>query len=260
MDRRSWLALVLIVGGLVAVGIALGRAVMTGQEVASVALSIPILVIAALTLWFTVPRPAKLRVERLDEADLSDLIFYVYPQPNPDNVQQQPVDYLLQLHVAVSNLGERKAILSSITINGFRTDRGEVVHLPDAPATIGGSQWLQQSGWVNSQLHFQNISIPPPYVLDRDDVIVIRFRGRRGIDWSARWNLELLQSFTAPLREKIVGAFGTITWRRAGQVLRENFDVAMKVEQQAEYVQLIDDLTQGLTLMPSLSPHPIPLE
>jgi hypothetical protein len=62
-----------------------------------VAISVPILIIAAATLWFTVPRPAQLDVARLDEAELDDLIFYIYPQPNPNNEQQVPADYLLQL-------------------------------------------------------------------------------------------------------------------------------------------------------------------
>jgi hypothetical protein len=246
--------------GAAAIGVAADRALVTGQEVASVALSTPILIIATLTLWFTIPKPARLRVESMSEAKLTDLIFYIYPEPNPSREQQIPVDYLLQLHVVVSNLGDRKAVLSVIQLVGFRDAAGAVVHLPDAPETIGGIRWIQQSGWVNSQRHFQNITEPPPYILDRDELIVIRFRARRGIDWSSRWDLEALRSFCEPLRSPIVAAFGTVVWRRAGTVVREAFDVPMRVAQQTEYTTLMGQLTHDFTAIPNIPKHPVPIE
>jgi hypothetical protein len=260
MTRRWWLWFLIAVLGAAAMGVAIDRALVTGQEVASVALSIPILIVATLTLWFTIPKPARLKVESMSEAELTDLIFYVYPEPNQSGQQQIPVDYLLQLHVVVSNLGDRKAVLSAIQLEGFRNAAGAVVHLPDAPETIGGIRWIQQSGWVNSQRHFQNITEPPPYILDRDELIVIRFRARRGIDWGGRWDLDALRSFCEPLRSPIVTAFGTIIWRRAGTVVREAFDVPMQVAQQAEYTALVGLLTHEFTVIPNVPKQQVPLE
>lgn len=259
MSRRSWLGLALICVVAVAIAVAIDQAVASGHDDATIILSIPILIVAVLTLRFTAPKPAKIVVDRLDEAELTDLLFFIHTLPGPED-EQQPVDYLFQLHVAVSNLGERKAILSAIRIEGFRTGREEVVHLPNAPERIGGMRWVQQSGWVNDRMHFQNISDPPPYVLDRDDAIVIRFRVRRGIDWGEQWTLEALRSFTEPLRYPIVSAFGTVIWRRAGEVIRERFDVDLKVEQQAEYVAAAERLTRGFCAVPNVPLRPFQLE
>lgn len=250
MPSRRWfpiLALSVVLGGF-----AVGHAVATRQEIATVAISVPILLIAAATLWFTIPKRAVLKVDRLSEANLTDLIFFIYPQPNPDNRQQTPIDYLLQLHVAVSNLGDRKAVLSGITIDGFHNQSGAIIHLPGAQAVIGGSRWLQQSGWLDGQLRTSNISTPPPYILESDDVIVVRFRTRRAIDWTDRWTLDAIREFLTPLRNPIISAFGTTTWRRGGTVIREPFQVQLVVEQQQEYVALIETLTQGLSTLPTV--------
>jgi len=258
MTRSRWIVLIVASGGCAV--FALIYSIVTGGEAASVAISAPILVIAAATLWYTVPQRARLSVDRLDEANLTDLIFFIYPQPNPHSEQQIPRDYLLQLHVAVSNLGGRKAVLSSITIEGFRTDGGETIHLPGATATIGGMQWIQRSGWLNSSRVFENMNVPGPYILDPDDVIVLRFRTRRGIDWGSQWTTDSLQEFCQPLQSPIVSAFGTMVWRRAGEVVRDAFSIPLMVEQQAEYLELVNQLTGSFTVMPTVSQQQIVLE
>jgi hypothetical protein len=225
--------------------------------VASVALSVPILIVAGATLWYTVPRNAQLKVERLYEANLDDLIFYIYPQPAQPGEQQIPRDYLLQLHVAVYNLGDRKGVLSAINIDGFRNDVGETVHLPESPRVISGMQWTSRSGFINTQRHFENLNSPAPYLLEPDDVIVLRFRSRRGVDWRPHWTLAALQDFCVPLRRPLVSAFGTMVWRRGGQVVRDSFEVPLQVTQQSEYVRLIETLTHGFTVRPEISPHTI---
>ena len=258
MTRSRWIILVVISGACTVFAII--SSIVTGGEAASVVISVPILAIAAATLWYTVPQRARLHVDRLDEADPSDLIFFIYPQPNPVGEQQIPRDYLLQLHVAVSNLGGRKAVLSSITIEGFRTQSGQIVHLPGATATIGGMQWIQRTGWLNTSRVFENMNVPGPYILEPDDVIVIRFRTRRGIDWSSQWTSDSLHEFCQPLQSPIIAAFGTMVWRRAGEVVRDAFTVPMKVEQQTEYVNLVDQLTQSFAMMPVVPEQPIALE
>lgn len=257
MPRRSWLALMVLAGAASAFGVV--RAAATGQEIATVALSIPILSVALLTLRYTVPRPARLTVDRLDEAGLTDLIFYIYPlQDDPERGEVQPGDYLLQLHVAVANLGDRKAVLSIIRIDGFHNSAGEIVHLPGAPHTIEGARWVQRMGWRGGQFHHENMSEPGPYVLDPDDVIVMRFRVRPGIDWSDRWTLDSLRAFCDPLSDPLCSAFGTVIWRRAGVVVTERFEVSLVVEQQDKYVRQVKDLTQDFTQIPDLPERPLP--
>lgn len=235
------------------------QAITTHHEVTSTVLNILILFVATLTLGFTIPKRAKINVDRFAELKPTDLIFSIHPQQNREN-KQQPTEYLFQLQVAVSNTGDRKAVLTVIQIEGFRNNKGETIHLPDAQQTIGGMNWLQESGWVNSQRHFQNITNPPPYILAADEVIVIRFRVRRGIDWSSRWNLEALKNFATPLQYPIVSAFGTIIWRRGKEIVNKKFEVNIEVEQQAEYVALLEELTCGYTVVPTLPERPIALE
>ena len=205
------------------------------------------------------PAAKHLCVDRLDEAGLTDLLFFIYPQPNPKDEQQIPRDYLLQLHVAVSNLGGRKAVLSSIAIDGFRSENGTTVQLPGGPRN-GGTQWVQHAGWINGTFVSENMNVPGPYILEPDDVIVIRFRTRRGIDWTSRWTTDALHEFCVPLRSPIVSASGTMVWRRAGEVVRDHFTVRMEVTQQAEYVHLVDQLTQSFTVLPTVPEQPIAME
>ena len=63
--------------------------------------------------------------------------------------------------------------------------------------------------------------------LDRDEVITIRFRIRRGVDWSDRWTLGELRRFHDALRSPFVCAHGHMSWRRGQDVIREPFEVAI---------------------------------
>lgn len=249
-------------GGLIciSIGFALDSVRRSHQEVATVELSIPILIISAITLYFSIPKAAKIKVERLTELNVSDLIFYITPALAHDQVLAHPDPYLFQLQVAVSNLGDRKAIISSIQIDGFKNEMGNVIHLPEATRIIGGMRWSPQSGFINGQPHFQNLNMPPPYILEGDDVIVIRFRSRRGIDWSSRWTIEAIEEFAKPLQNPIVEAFGSIMWRKSGGIVKGNFKIPLKVEQQTEYYAAIKDLTQDFTVRPDIAPITIILE
>lgn len=234
--------------------------IVTHQEVATVVLTIPILIISVITLWFSVPKKAKITITTLEEADLTDLIFFISSQPGNKGDLQQPTGYAFQLHIAVLNLGDRKAIVSRININGFRNSECQVVHLPDTPERIEGVRWIQQSGWVNGQRHFQNINELPPYTLDGGDAVVIRFTVRQEINWSSELNLQKLKASTESLQDPIVSAFGTVTWRRADKIITDNFNVNPKVAQQVEYVRLIGDLTSNFTIVPQLKVQPSTIE
>jgi hypothetical protein len=71
--------IILVVVSLACTVFAIIYSIVTGGEAVSVAISVPTLAIAAATLRCTVPQRARLHVDRLDKADLSDLIFLIYP-------------------------------------------------------------------------------------------------------------------------------------------------------------------------------------
>jgi hypothetical protein len=232
----------------------------TGYEAATLVISLVILAVAFTTLWYTMPRAARLTIDRVDEFEREDLLFFIYPKPNPTGEREVPRDYLLQLHVAVSNLGGRKAVLSSISLDRFRTESGETIHLPESTGVIWGMQWQQRYGWADATFHHENFNVLGPYILEPDDVIVIQFRTRRGIDWSSRWTTQTLREFCKPLTSPIVEAEGEMAWRRAGEVVRERFVIPMRVMQQAEYVQLVQDLTNDFTGRPTIAEQAIQFE
>ena len=60
-------------------------------------------------------------------------MFYVVAQPNPQNEQPVLQDYPLELRLAECNIGDKKAVLSWVRLEGFRDARGERLGLPNLP-------------------------------------------------------------------------------------------------------------------------------
>jgi hypothetical protein len=244
----------LIVVVLAASAFAIVRVASTGEEVATVVLSVPVLAITAATFWLTTPKRAKLVVIRQDELGLDDLVFFIYDEGEWGQV---PRDYLLQLHVAVCNVGDRKAVLSGLEIRGFAREDRKTVHLPDAPQVIAAHQYHWQSGWVDGQPHYQSIEHPPPFVLDAGDVITLRFRCRCAIDWSHS-NPDALRRYCEPLGSPIRRAFGEMTWRRGDHLERETFQVEIRATQQEQYLDAVRALTDNFTRAPNVPHRPVP--
>jgi hypothetical protein len=242
----------------------------SGWEIAGVALSIAVLLVAASTLWFTYPKPAKLDVDRLSEMDrfTADLLFFLFPWPNPDPPPGDPGAYLLQLRVAVANVGRRKAVLSTIAIEDFTTSSGKTMFLPESvQGPLWGTRRTQQIAYdAIGRPNVQEVSMPGPVVLGPDDVVVVTFRSRRGIDWSDRWDLEKLRSYYDDLKEPIVSARIQVLWRRvswrrsAMEVRRDDFTVDLKVLNQEEYVDAIRERTSDFTVRPAIESSPIMIE
>jgi len=113
---------------------------------------------------------------------------------------------------------------------------------------------------------FQNVSSPGPFVLGPDDVVVISFRSRRGIDWGDRWDLEKLRTYYHDLTDPFVSASIKVAWRRASwwrsvmEVRRDTFTVNLKVLQQGEYVEALRDRTLDFTVLPTIEHQPITIE
>jgi hypothetical protein len=258
MSRWQRAALAVVVSG--AVGFSLAWGIARGTDLAAAVLSAGVLVVALLTLFFVVPKPAELWLERQDELGLTDLIFYIYPQPAPADAPRVPRDFLLQLHVAVSNVGGRKAVLSALKLNKFVDQNGDAVQLPEVPLPLSAAQVDQKSGWVNHQRHSQLLLVLPPYVLEPDDVITLRFRCRRGIDWSQRWGLDELRAFADAISRDISAARVTLTFRRGASVEERNSTVSVRVAQQGEFRDLLRSLTADFTARPELPEQSISLE
>jgi len=244
----------------VATGFALTWGVVRGTDLAVAVLTVAVLGASAATLTLVAPKPAELLVQRQDELELDDLIFYVYPQLAATGERQVPRDLLLQMHVAVINVGGRKAVLSRLRLNEFLDKDGVPVRLPEVPPPLQATLMAQQGGWVNHQYESQVRIVFPPYVLEQDDVITLRFRCRRGIDWSQRWGVEELSSYADAIARPITTAAVTAVFRRGASVQQRPFTVPVRVLQQQEFHDLLCLLTADFTIRPTVPEQPIAFE
>jgi hypothetical protein len=250
-----WLWPLVGLAGVAAAAIVANR----GGDLASTIVSIAILVITATTLRYIVPKRAELYVEREFRPSTDDLIFFVYPQPAVAGQQQVPRDFLLQLNVTVINVGGRKAVLSSLALTEFEDAGGQLIRLGELPMPVQGHLVIAQRSWTLQGLA-QNIQeVPPPFTLEPDDAITLRFRVRHGIDWSARWDLNTLRGLAAQLARPISIGKVVATFRRGSELVQREFLIDLGVEQQQLYVQLLSTLTNGFTRMQNIPPRPIPL-
>ena len=252
---------VLLLAVVAAIALAVGHAVTSHTEVATTWLSVPILLISAATLWTTWPRPARLVVYRAHELQLNDLIFFVREPCGESDGLARPEDYLLQLHVVVVNVGERKAVLSHIEIDGFVDSKGRTVHLPGGPSQIGGMQWVRRSGYQDGRPLSENRIVFPPYLLERDDVVVLQFRQRRGLSWGPGVQPAELRTFWEPIHDPLVRAEGRYLWRKRDRLVESRFAVPLSVAQQDRFAALLMDLTHDFTVQPfKTSWHPTTLD
>jgi len=171
-------------------------------------IALAVLVVTGLTLILVAPRQARLSVDRQEELGLDDLIFYLYPRPGEMAAGVIPGDYLLQLHVAIANVGGRKAVLSVLRLDEFLDVRGQPVRLPDISLPIVGMKAEVRHGWVDGIRHSERWKVMPPYLLEPDDVITVELRARRGIDWSPRWDCAAVKEVAEALQSTISKARG----------------------------------------------------
>lgn len=221
-------------------------------------LGVATLLVTSLTLIFVVPGSARLLVQRQTELANSDLIFYVYPQPARGEQQQVPRDFLLQLVVAVINTGGRKGVLSLLELVEFLDSQDRPVRIPEVPSNIGAAMASQESGWsLEGGRSFRTLSVGPPFVLDPDDVISLRFSCRRGVDWSDRWDLQAIKAIFDSLDRPIASARLRMVYRRGSRVVEERVKVPISVEQQELYRGLLARITQEFLVRPVIKHEPI---
>lgn len=219
------------------------------------------LCVAAYTLQVSIPSPAELWVERQSELGISDLIFYIYPVSLPNGaVAQQPADFVVQLHLAVCNIGGRKGVVTAVELTSFQDKDGETVELPEVPLPLHGHEhksYRERQLGVSAPATRRAEELSPPFILEPDDVITMRFRVRRGIDWTERWTLEALRGAADKLRRPIAKAEIVATYRAGRTIQRKRFSVDVLTEQQALYVLELVALTHDFSQRPDLPTKPI---
>ncbi len=228
-------------------------------DFATLVVTVFVLVVAVVTLVTVTPAQAELIVQRQDELGLTDLIFY----GSADS--ETPRDFLLQLHVAVANVGGKKAVLSRLDLEELRDAGGEVVRPLDMPFPLGAQVFRQtmsyriEHGRMDRVINNEVGS--PPLTLEPDDVITLRFRCRRGVDWSLpRWSVDEIGRLVRSLEHPIVRAHLKATYRRGTRLVTSYHDVAVTAAKQAEYVSRLRTLTSDLTVRPDIGPQPFDLE
>jgi len=254
--RYFWVALLLSLALLVA---ATQSAVSGHVGWSSFQVTIAVLAIAAATLLATLPMPAKLWVERQYELGVDDVIFYLYDEPF---VGEVPRDILFQVHVAVANLGGRKAVLSALRIEALLDGAGSEIPIPGLEFPILAQRVQQGGGWriEDRVMHHYNYLdfIPGPHILEPDEVITMRLRFRPGIDWSQRWNLKALREMCNALQRPIMAIRVTAIYRRGRSVMHDSFKVdGLQVLQQDKYAARVSEITNDFRARPTVEERAI---
>lgn len=220
------------------------------------ALTVAVLVVTALTLNAMVLHPPRLWISKPDELGYTDLIFYLYEHEG----RRVPRDYLLQLHVLLGNTGGKKTIITRVQVTAFKGQSGESIHLPELPKIIGGQHYSTWISWRDIDWNFDRREAPPPFMLAPNEVLVLRFRGRRGIDWSARWDLEKLRSYYEALMIEPTTAVVDVTYRWGRHVKTVKKEIQVVIAQHAEYVEQLRQLTNDFTALPAVPEQPVSIE
>ncbi len=213
--------------------------------------------IASATLLAALPAPAQLWIERQHELGVDDVLFFIYQEPP---VGATPRDILFQVHVAVANMGGRKAVLSYLKIDRILDTHGNPIEMPNFSLPIQAQRVQQGGGWrtVNNLMstHRYLEYMPGPYVLDPDDVITMRLRARPGIDWSAKWTLVELKAFYDALNNRPIKSIRvTATYRYANRLKSDSFDITdLVVVNQQEYLDALKAITNNFASRPN-APH-----
>lgn len=248
--------------GAIAIAICLGIALTAigKSDWAVVMLTAILLFVTTLTYWLVTPRPAELLVVRPDELGVADLIFSLRPQ---DGHGQVPHDVLLQLHVAVINVGGRKALLSTMHLEGLINANGQTRMLPGFPSELAAQLYTQTAKRRSAsgmQIEVESETASLPLLIDPEEVVILRFRSRRGIDWSEAWRIAQLREFAEALESPIVSARLRVAYRRGREVVRESIVTSCQVEQQDLYRTRLVELTRNLTRRPSIESMAIAIE
>jgi hypothetical protein len=233
--------------------VAIGRA-----DWAAVALSLAVLAVAAMPLLTSWASPGKLVVERQRELGLDDLVFFSYPEEGVEG-GHLPRDVLLQMHVAVMNVGGRTGVLSGLSMEGFLGPGGVAIPTPLMPSLVVAHQYRQWESRILTRGVFEihsETSIPP-FLVEPDAVMTLRLRWRGGIDWSPAWDVGKLREAAESLSLPITGARLLLIYRAGAKVFRKTVEVAMAVQAQDDYRERLGLVTKSFTQRPAVTPRAI---
>lgn len=225
---------------------------------ANILLALAVLLIAVDTLNATVPKPADLYFEREARPSSPDLIFYLVPTP-ANGAIQWPRDFLLNLDVAVINVGGRKTVLTSLDLMEFQDAQGRPAKpltftFPLSATLIRQRRGFVATGGVGGQ-HFETTQDMGPFVIEPDDALTLRCRWRGGIDWvQPRWSLNEIHDLATSLDRPITHALLRARFRRGRSTEEKSELVSVSVEQQALYRDQLQHLTTGFTTVPTNAP------
>ncbi len=231
---------------------------LAGQNLslANLFITVVVLVIAVATLDAMTPKPAKIWVERQHELGLSDLLFFD---------RDIPTDFLLQMHVAVANVGGRKGILSGLFLDDLLDGQGHSIRLHRLPYPLAAQVARQTTRYMIGKEGFayQEYATEiggPPLILEPDDVITLRFRARRGINWADDWTLDEIKKLAASLARPVVKGRIRAVYRRGRSVESRVFTVDCSTVGQDLYLERLKNLTSSLTVRPAIEKQVLDLE
>jgi hypothetical protein len=259
LKSLPWYFGVSVFFGIVFLGLALISALRGHVDWAGFQVSLSVLVIAGASLLATLPTPAKLWIERQHELGIDDVIFYIYDEPEMGRI---PRDILFQVHVAVANVGGRKAILSALRIEALLDADGRKIEIPAFILPVLAQRVRQGGGWriVDDVMHKHSYMdfMPGPYLLEPDDVITMRLRARPGIDWSDKWTVEMLRAMAVSLDRPLRGVAVSADYRQGNRLVTDRFEISgLSVLQQDEYVEELRLLTNEFKLRPNIAARQI---
>jgi len=218
-------------------------------------LTIAVLIVTALAFDLSFLRPPKLWISKPDELEISDLIFFLYEE----NDQIIPRDFLFQLHILLGNTGGTKSIITKVQITSVKDQNGKILDFPELPKRIEGRQYSRQIIWENQKQSFNPKETPPPFVLLPNDVLLLRFRDRRGIEWGKKWDIEKIAAFYKNVSIKPSHVTVEVTYRWGRDVKTISKDVPLIVEQHEKYLKQLLNLTNDFSILPAIPERDIPL-
>jgi hypothetical protein len=255
---RTWLVASLCALVLVPSGIAVDHAATHHEEIATTWLTIPVLLLTAITAYQVLPRRASIELQKhTRRVQTDDVIFYLYSEQawvhhsgGITGAQYDvPRDILINVPAVLINIGGRKAVVSDAV--GWLCDcDGSRIELPIMPSEVPVSLLVSRTRYSGAGPVLENQLVPPPYVLDPDDVVAVQFRSRPQINWSHHWNLDAVRELYRALDRPVARLTGIITWRRGAETIETPFTIPINAVQQENYREQLRYLTDNFSAWP----------
>ena len=216
------------------------------KDFATLLVALVALSVATYALYRSLPARAELFIEAVSNPASAGLVFF---EPEPGG---PPRDLMVQQQAIVGNAGDRKAVVLTLSLLRVMRSNGTPIALPFVSFPIPGTIYRMEHGWdhARGQQTMRSWNELPPFNLDGDDVIVVRFRVRGGVDWSDAWTTDKLKAAVAALAEPPSRAVVEATYRRGKQQIHVSQEIVLVVDGWEEYraaLEAISDSSTGPT-------------